>query len=379
MIGVAEARAGAAATLRRRGTDWAVAPPDEPALTILLKPPTEREAMVDQAGAEAWARAWTDPAFVGGLTVEWEERSWRRVGRQRVPVRLVARRPDDVAALAGGRVASEWRLFAARVAEIRGRWGPSEELDATCRRHAREITGWDEDRFLQVLDVAQWLAIHPSAGLRPRQVPVRGVDSKWLGRHRGVLTALTTATTGRPGLGLVDGDPLLRVRCLDSSLCIGGLADLAAPVRQLASLALRPDVVFVFENLETVLAMPQWPGAVVLHGSGYAVDVLEKLPWLARCPIVYWGDLDSHGFAILNRLRSHLDGVTSVLMDEKTLLDHRDLWVIEPRPARGVLDELTSDERAVLARIRAEGDVRLEQERIPWDLALRELRSVSRG
>jgi hypothetical protein len=143
-----------------------------------------------------------------------------------------------------------------------------------------------------------------------------------------------------------------------------------APVEELAALDIRPSVVFVFENLETVLAMPPMPGAVVVHGSGYAVGRLAGIPWIRSGRIVYWGDLDSDGFAILHSLRSVCVDVTSALMDEATLLALRDLWVPERKPAAGTYPSLTPGELRALGVIRSEGNVRLEQERIPWEAAL---------
>jgi hypothetical protein len=60
-------------------------------------------------------------------------------------------------------------------------------------------------------------------------------------------------------------------------------------------------------------------------------------------------------------------------MDEVTLLTYRDLWVPEPKAAAGTYPSLTVGEQAVLERIRSEGNVRLEQERIPWGVALERL------
>ena len=61
-------------------------------------------------------------------------------------------------------------------------------------------------------------------------------------------------------------------------------------------------------------------------------------------------------------------------MDSQTLLDHADLWVSEPKPQTGVTKHLNDAESAALALIRAKGNVRLEQERIPWDTVLAALR-----
>lgn len=93
---------------------------------------------------------------------------------------------------------------------------------------------------------------------------------------------------------------------------------------------------------------------------------------------MHWGDLDSNGFAILNRLRSWHADVTSVLMDVDTLLADEDLWLPEPTPHRGALERLAPAEARALERLRDEGHVRLEQERLPWESALSAL-SAPRG
>ena len=54
-----------------------------------------------------------------------------------------------------------------------------------------------------------------------------------------------------------------------------------------------------------------------------------------RDPVL--GDIDTHGFAILDRLRAWLPQTRSVLMDRDTLLAHRDRWVTEDRPAKSAL------------------------------------------
>ena len=62
---------------------------------------------------------------------------------------------------------------------------------------------------------------------------------------------------------------------------------------------------YVIENEITYLAFPVPGGAMVIFGGGYAVPVLGPLGWLAGLDVSYWGDIDTHGFAILNRLRHH--------------------------------------------------------------------------
>jgi hypothetical protein len=104
---------------------------------------------------------------------------------------------------------------------------------------------------------------------------------------------------------------------------------------------------------------------------GYAVEALAKLPWLAQLPVYYWGDIDTHGLAILSRLRGYLPRTHSLMMDEATLLAFKALWGREEKLAAPELAHLTEAEQQLYRALR-EGkykQVRLEQERIAWDVA----------
>ena len=182
------------------------------------------------------------------------------------------------------------------------------------------------------------------------------------------------AASGRDDLGIVGDPQLVRLRLLDERVLPGAPRAFGASVDELTSLSIRPCTVLVLENLESLMALPPLDDVIAVHGGGFAVAELQRVRWLRAARLLYWGDLDSNGFAILHRLRSGVPHVRSVLMDEGTLLAHRDLWVPEPTPARGAYPTLEPAEQATLDRLRDEGDVRLEQERIPWEFALRELR-----
>ena len=86
----------------------------------------------------------------------------------------------------------------------------------------------------------------------------------------------------------------------------------------------------IVENLQTGLALADLPGAVAFLALGYGVDLLSQLPWVGASSCTYWGDIDTHGYAILSRARSHLPHLRSILMDEQTLLAYRPLWTTEP-------------------------------------------------
>lgn len=64
------------------------------------------------------------------------------------------------------------------------------------------------------------------------------------------------------------------------------------------------------------------PRAMVIFGAGYGFDNLAEARWLGMLEIHYWGDIDTHGFAILNQLRKYFPHAQSLLMDRETLLAH---------------------------------------------------------
>lgn len=95
--------------------------------------------------------------------------------------------------------------------------------------------------------------------------------------------------------------------------------------------------------------------------------MLAEAAWLKRCAVHYWGDIDTHGFAILDQLRAHLPQAESLLMDRDTLMAHAALWGDEPQPVRRDLLRLTDEERALyddLRDNRIRANLRLEQERV---------------
>ena len=143
---------------------------------------------------------------------------------------------------------------------------------------------------------------------------------------------------------------------------------------QLARLQLAPRVVLIVENLETGLALPDWGGVVAVMKLGAAVRLVADVAWMGRAHGLYWGDIDTYGFEILNRARSVLPHLQSVLMDRKTLLDHQALCVEEIKQvfAHG-LPLLTADEAEVFEGLKCDRwgrRLRLEQERIPWATAI---------
>lgn len=369
-VTVAEARARAAKAIDRGRREWAArSDGDQAVLGIPLKPPTEFAVLADPRAASEWADSWRSVTG-DDLQLRWARRNWPSAGRQELPERLTLFSADAIARFAGPDVYRDWVRIRTRAAMLRERFGDDEAIVAVIQARGTAIDRLTDADFSLLLDVLAWLLQHPSSGYRLRQVPIPGMHTKWLGAHRALVESLYAAITGARDLGLVPSPETMRIRVLDPGMRPGGLIDVTAPIDELASLMLEPRVVIVCENLESVLALPDWPGVVAVHGGGYAVPV-HRLPWALSARVLYWGDLDSDGFAILHRLRTNGVEAVGVLMDEPTLIAYRELWVPDPNGVKvRTLTSLSAPEQTALDRIAAEGGVRLEQERLPWPMAL---------
>lgn len=222
----------------------------------------------------------------------------------------------------------------------------------------------EDSEFERLLRVVEWIRGCPESGLYLRELPVAGLDTKWVERRRRVITAwiwvLRAGAAGSHNFYRVTGlrapPDRLRLRLLDEELRgrFGGLSDIEAPAVEVMRLALPVRRVSIVENLTTGLACGDLPGAIVFMARGYAIETLAALPWLARVPVYYWGDIDTHGLAILSRLRRRLPKVHALLMDQDTLQAHRALVVREPQPHPAQeLDYLSEAELQLFKALRA--------------------------
>ena len=319
--------------------------------------------------------------------IEWREVNHRLLGRNRVPARVVVAAEREALELIGKTDdAARFRSLAAVTLE------KLPELSAWLARKplaALQHAG-DWDRILAVL---LWFRAHPRCGLYLRQLDLAGVDTKFIEARKPLLAELLDivlppeAFAGgqrnfETRFGLASKPSQVRFRILDRGLSLQGLTDLAVPAREFASLDLPVERVFITENEINGLAFPDVPGSLVIFGLGYGLDRLSEVRWLHRRTLHYWGDIDTYGFHILDRLRVLFPAAQSFLMDRETLLEHAPLWVRESNPYDGELPRLTPAERSLYDDLRCNrlGErVRLEQERIAYGWVQRALADCGTG
>lgn len=356
----------------------AVTPCLEWPLRLRLTGPSTRELVEHFEAVRGWI---AQLAELPRVRLDWIEREHRVLGRQRLPAALWVESLDDALAILGK--TREAERF--------------QQLWEHTRAELSALLPWLERRPLQALELAErwprllavveWVQHHPRPGVYLRQVDVPGVDSKFIEAHRGVLAELLDLALppeaiepGASGLaqfarryGFRDKPVRIRLRLLDDSLTLvsacRGRLDLSLDAASFARLAPPVQRVFITENEINFLAFPPLARALVIFGAGYGWEALAQAKWLHRCELHYWGDIDTHGFAILDRLRAHFPRVASLLMDRTTLLAHRVHWSEEPKPISHDLPRLSPEERALYEQLRTHAlqpRLRLEQERIGY-------------
>jgi hypothetical protein len=357
------------------GGDWPLA--------VSLGAPTEKDIAEDPAAVRSWANAWQSK--IGPGEVVFEERQFARLGKHRLPVSLIFFDARQVAAAAGQ--ARRWSTAVERYQRMLRRW-PSLGQGSALASKFDVLADYGDEDFERLMSLLAWLEWNPKSGLYLRQLPVEGLDTKWLEKRTGLVATLLRALRAAVPedesdfhelCGLRKPAHRVRVRLLCPALrtVVGGLCDIEAPVGELAKLPITPKAVVIVENFETGLALPNMSGVAVVMGLGNAVSALGTLPWLLEANAVYWGDIDTHGFAILDRARRAVPHLRSVLMDEATLHSHRALWVQEASQCPNApLEALTAEERSCYDNLRAHTwgqRVRLEQERLGWREAMETL------
>jgi hypothetical protein len=223
----------------------------------------------------------------------------------------------------------------------------------------------------------------PRPGLYLRQLDIHGVDTKFIEVRKGLLAELLDAVlpsdavdarfTGAGNFdqryGMAVEPILVRFRVLDPRHRIQGLSDLTVPASEFAQLQVAAKRVFITENKINGLAFPETADSLVIFGLGNSLVRLAEAEWLHNKALYYWGDIDTHGFAILDRLRLVFPHAMSFLMDRTTLLAHRDLWVHEQERFDGLLPRLNSLESILFDELKHGefGDrIRFEQERVSF-------------
>ena len=349
-----------------------------------LKIPLRRPNSLELGERYGDVKGWIDelirhskPERGTGYSIDWREVNHRQLGKNRLPVAAVFEREDDALDFIRRRKeADRFRRICERTLDkfpVLQNWLAKKPLSAL--EHY--------DRWPMFLAVLEYFRANPRPNLYVRQLEIEGVDTKFIERHKKLLGELldivlpaeaiersATKVTGfERRYGLLPKPIYVHFRLLDPKHYVRGLSDLQVPVEEFRKLDPAVKKIFIVENEINGLAFPPVKDALAIFGLGYGLDRLGDADWLRDKELHYWGDIDTHGFAMLDRARHVFPQVRSLLMDRATLMAHRSLWGSERTPANRNLNRLTQPEAKLYDDIkndRLAKALRLEQERISY-------------
>ncbi|KXB29179.1 hypothetical protein AT959_18505 [Dechloromonas denitrificans] len=357
---------------------------------LSLKSPSSADITDRFNAVRTWA---SELAAMDSVRVEWQEVRHRVQGTQKLPTSVWIETIDDALTWLGKR--RDWDRFLAQVS-------------ATRKTHPA-LLAWLEKRPLQALElsaewprllaVVTWLVEHQRPGIYLRQVDLPGVHSKFIEAHRSILAELLdlalpvdAVDISKTGIsqfaaryGFLEKPTRIRFRVLDPAIrAVPGSAcpDVTLNADSFSRLELAVKRIFITENETNFLAFPPVRDALVIFGAGYGWDALARSHWMKNCSILYWGDIDTHGFGILDQLRGYFGHVDSFLMDRATLDAHAAVWGDEGKPLLADLHRLTPEERALyddLRDNRIRTGLRLEQEHIGFHWLAHRLQQLLDG
>jgi hypothetical protein len=354
-------------------------------MRISLQPPTTAKRSADPVACHDWAALWR--AYDGPGTVEYATLRFP-TGDHPMPRALVLKHPGHVAS-AHPDTRRTWSQCGQRLITLQQTFA-SAQFDGVIRR-ITELSATDYERLVNTV---AWLRDNPTSDMLLRQLPIEGINTKWLGRHAHLVLAMLgvdnsdedneEASDGprrlrlHRRLGLRVPPELIQVAVLDPLLraYVGGMRHFTASLDDLNGWPHCPSTVVILENKETGYALTHdLTDVVVLHGQGFSVLHYARITWVRDADkVIYWGDIDIPGLQFVNDLRSYGITVKSVLMDSETLDRFRHLAVDGAGPQRAQLPLLTDEEQRLhqqlLDHAKTEGKgLLLEQERISWQHA----------
>lgn len=253
-------------------------------------------------------------------------------------------------------------------------------LLAWCPENVKKIVDYAA-LWPQLIRVVRFFEDNPEPDVASlRLLPINGVDTKFIERNSGILSQLLDVVLPPERIDweqqlfsrryrLPQTQALVECYWNDPKIIkffMGG-SGLQVPTEQFMITALPFERVIIVENrasMQQILSQPL-PDTLVIFGSGWRVNILREGTWLQERVVYYWGDLDTHGLAILSSVRGFLPNVIPLMMDEATLDTHSAAWVQAADYTGATPRNLTPDEVRLFERLKA-GRIRLEQERVKF-------------
>ena len=349
-------------------------------IEISLKVPTDQQARDNLGHFHAFFKAWKDFAYPE--LVEWQERQYRQLSEQRVPVKLRIFSLQQLTELLGTEQQLENWLdkISSFLQQSFVHDRHQHRLFQTLIHHLEQIERYSQQEWQWLIQLIEQLKPNIGAGLYLRALPLSAVNTKFLEQNL-LLTEVICNVLYDDEIVLAGG-LLAWLDCLDSPkgwltikpVCpnvqekLGGLPVFQLSTEVLDQFELPAERIIVVENIQSGLACPNLENSIVVCGGGKNISWMNA-KWLQHKQVFYWGDIDSEGLNILSMVRQKIPHVIALMMDEATVLQFQNHMVDEPDSIFSEPQYLTADELKLFHDLRAQTfkNRRLEQERISVD------------
>jgi hypothetical protein len=324
-----------------------------------------------------------------GYTVELIKRNYRKIGPQNFPDKIFFETLDDY--LKFFRKGKEYEHFMLVIQKL------TNDLP--------QLLPWVESNPMKVIDyleewddiikVCKYFLENPRPDIYIREIPL-DISTKFIEKNTAIIKPLLDILIEEhvnkdenefiKRFNLKDAESLIRFRILDFKIAqdlFSGVDDLSIPQSQFNKLDISCSRVFIFENktnysnIFNFLTLPSIKNSIAIFGKGFCIALLKEAEWLSDKQIIYWGDIDAHGFQILSQIRGYFPKTRSCMMDFETFREFQHLAVTGADTNVVVLDNLTDREREIFEYlINLKENNRLEQEKIPHAYALKKIHEI---
>ncbi|MBN2038792.1 MAG: hypothetical protein JW864_02050 [Spirochaetes bacterium] len=354
-------------------------------LSLTGPAPVELSSMF--AEARKWIAEFTALGRSEIIKVEWKEVNNRIIGQNRIPVAVIFESPEQAARMLDK--IYEYSLFKKVSGDLLSVFPVLK--DWILKNIFRIINIADD--LPRLIAVTQWIIKNPVPRIYTRQLSLKGVNTKFIESNKkeigdwldillcqaDINSAFTGTGNFEQRFGFKSKPQIIRFRILDEKIIIRGFSDIAVTADEFCRNTPDAENIFIIENDINCLAFPPVKNGMVVFGRGYGFSFLSNAHWLMDRKIRYWGDIDTHGFAILSQFRGFFPQTESFLMNEDILLKCRNSWTTETEQSSATPANLNKQEMNLfldLKNNRFGKSVRLEQEFIPFDLVLDALTEI---
>lgn len=318
-----------------------------------------------------------------GYSVEFTSKNTRSAGKQDLPTRIYFEDIDNyLKFLHKEKEYNRFMMFTRQTEKELPQlinW-----IESNPKKVLDNLDEWDD-----ILKVCRYFLENPKPNIFIREIPL-DISTKFIEENTKIISLLLDILieehvnkeekSFNKRYNLKYDEPLIRLRILDPEAAqnlFSGVDDLSIPQGQFNQLDIPCKRVFVLENKTNILnflTLPSMEDSIAIFGKGFGVGSLKDAEWLAGKQIIYWGDIDPHGFQILSQIRGYFPQTRSCMMDFETFRKFEDLAVTGACTNVTELDHLNPEEHLLFDHLCSlEINNRLEQEKVPQKYALEKI------